>query len=134
MIEVPTLTEKDASGFNLSNSVVSSAEVFDTTQSSTLATLTTVPDRLLYAGAIHPGLRTVAPFDVRFERTESGYAAVVQELEEYGLGDTRSEALEDLRKTLQELYLSLERDESRLSGDLPSVWARLKSHVTRIRR
>lgn len=72
------------------------------------------------------------PFEVRFERTESGYAAVVQELDEYGLGATRAEALEDLGKTLQELYFSLERDESRLSSDLLAVWAGLKHHLARI--
>jgi hypothetical protein len=122
MIEIQTLTERNASGFNNpSNFAVSPAEVLDATQSK-LATLTTVSDELLYAGAIHPELRIVAPFDVRFERTKNGYAAVVHELEEYGLGDTRSEALEDLRKTLQELYLSLERDQVRLSGDLLSGW------------
>ncbi len=71
---------------------------------------------------------------MRFERAENGYAAVVQELEEYGLGDTRSEALEDLRKTLQELYLTLEHDAARLSADLLSVWTRLKNHVTRVKR
>lgn len=75
-------------------------------------------------------MRTVIPFEVRFERTESAYAAVVEELDEYGIGTTRAEALEDLGKTLQELYL--ERDEARLSSDLLSVWTGLKHHVARI--
>ncbi|MGA3201361.1 MAG: hypothetical protein ABSF12_02580 [Bryobacteraceae bacterium] len=91
-------------------------------------------DKLLYSEPIHPGLRTIIPFEVRFERTENGIAAVVQELDEYGLGDTQADALEDLGKTLQELYLSLEADQSRLSGDLLSVWTRLKTHVKRIER
>jgi hypothetical protein len=133
MIEMPTLTEKDASGLELPTAV-SRSGVFHATQSTTLATLITVSDELRYGGSIHPELRTVVPFDVRFERTQSGYAAVVHELEEYGLGDTRSEALEDLRKTLQELYLSLEQDKARLSEDLLSVWTRLKSHLIQIRR
>jgi hypothetical protein len=138
VIELHTLTEKDASRpifdvpspVAVSNSVVVEERFLGTV----LATPMIVPEELLYAGAIHPELRTVLPFHVRFERTESGYAAVVHDLDEYGLGNTRSEALEDLRKTLQELYLSLERDESRLSEDLLSVWARLKNYVTRIHR
>lgn len=77
-------------------------------------------------------MRTVIPFEVSFERTESAYAAVVEELDEYGIGTTRAEALEDLGKTLQELYFSLERDEARLSSDLLSVWTGLKHHVARI--
>ena len=133
MIEVLTLPENDASGF-LKPTFSESANVGGAIKATTLATLTTVPDELLYAGAIHPELRIIAALEVRFERVESGYAAVVHELEEYGIGDTRSEALEDLRKTLRELYLSLEANESRLSGDLLSVWMRLKTHVKRIER
>jgi hypothetical protein len=137
MIGLRTLTEKDASRpiFDvLSPLAVSSATGVETLQipiGTPFTTRMTVPEELLYAAAIHPELRTTLPFYVQFERTESGYAAVVHELDEYGLGCTRSEALEDLRKTLQELYLSLEHDESRLSEDLLSVWARLKNHVTR---
>jgi hypothetical protein len=86
---------------------------------------------LLYDEPIHPALRTTAPFEVRFERTGDGYAAVVQDLDEYGLGDTQAKALIDLGNTLQELYFSLERDEARLSSDLLSLWTRLKSHVQR---
>jgi len=133
MIEVLELTEKGSSGF-LPNLTKSQANVGEVITGTTAGTLMTVPDELLFAGAIHPELRIVAAFDVRFERVEGGYAAVVSELDEFGLGDTRSDALEDLRETLRELYLSLERDEPRLSGDLLSVWARLRSHVTRIRR
>jgi hypothetical protein len=136
MNEVLTLTEcRDASGFGeLWTFSESRANVGEATRGTTVGTLTTVPDELLYAGAIHPELRIVVAFEVRFERVEGGHAAVVHELEEFGLGETRSDALEDLRKTLRELYLSLEQDESRLSGDLLSIWARLKSHVARIRR
>jgi hypothetical protein len=90
------------------------------------------PDKLFYTESIHPSLRTVVPFEVRFERTESGHAAVVDELNEYGLGTTRAEALEDVVKTLQELYFALERDEARLSNDLLSVWSGLKRHLTRL--
>lgn len=96
-----------------------------------MADLKIVSDKLLYAEPIHPDLRTTAPFEVCFESTEDGYAAVVQDLDEYGLGDTQAEALSDLGNTLQELYFSLERDEARLSSDLLSLWTRLRSHVQR---
>lgn len=90
------------------------------------------PDKRYYADSIHPSLRTVIPLEVCFERTETGDAAVVQELDEYGLGTTQAEAVEDLGKTLQELYFSLERDEGRLSSDLLAVWAGSKRHLVRI--
>ena len=99
-----------------------------------LPNIKTVAEKVLSSEPIDPNLRTIVPFEVCFERTENGYAAVVHDLDEYGLGDTRAEALEDLGKTLRELYLSLEQDESRLSADLLSVWKRLKGHVTRIQR
>jgi hypothetical protein len=129
-----TLTEcSDASGFGeplpFSDSRATVGEA-----GTTVGMLMTVPDELLYAGSIHPDLRIIVAFEVHFERVECGHAAVVHELEEFGIGETRSDALEDLRKTLRELYLSLEQDQSRLSGDLLSTWARLKSHVARIRR
>ena len=93
--------------------------------------LKTVSDKVLYAEPVHPDLRTVAPFEVCFETTEDGYAAVVQDLDEYGLGNTQAEALSDLGHTLQELYFSLERDQARLSSDLLSLWTRLRSHLQR---
>ncbi len=102
-------------------------------EGSAAGTLEAVSDELLFAGSIHPQLRTVLPFRVRFERQEHGYTALVHELDEYGVGDTRSDALEDLRSTLQELYLSLERDEARLSDHLRTVWSELKQHVIRTR-
>jgi hypothetical protein len=95
---------------------------------------TTASERLSYAESIDPSLRTIVPFEVCVERTEHGYMAVVQELDEYGLGDTQAEALEDLGKTLQELYFSLERDHARLSSDLLAVWTRLQSYVQRVHR
>jgi predicted RNase H-like HicB family nuclease len=134
MIAVPTLTEKDASGFQKLSTFSESRANVGKAIKATIATLMPVPEELLYAGAIHPELRIVVAFEVRFERIEGGYAAVVRDLEEYGVGDTRSDALEDLRITLRELYLSLEQDQSRLSSDLLSIWGRLRSHVTRIQR
>jgi hypothetical protein len=131
-----TLTEcSDASGFGEPLPFSDSRDaVGEAATGTTVGTLMTVPDELLYAGSIHPDLRIISAFEVRFERVEGGHAAVVHELEEFGVGETRSDALEDLRKTLRELYLSLEQGESRLSGDLLSIWARLRSHVARIRQ
>lgn len=90
-------------------------------------------DQLLYGGSIHPHLRTVRAFPVRFERRDGGFSAVVPELEEFGVGDTRSDALDDLRHGLAELYFSLARDEERLSDTLRQVWSALKTYVIRTR-
>jgi hypothetical protein len=132
-----TLTERDASHL-ISEAVVpvaASGAVAVTNQpTGALATLMTVADEILYAGTVHPELRVALPFEVRFERGGCGYAAVVDDIGEYGVGETRSDALEDLRRTLQELYLSLEQDEGRLSSDLRHVWERLRAHLVRIRQ
>ena len=133
--EVQTFTEKDFlnSTFQSAGPIAASG-AFLSSPVEEKQTLGTVPDDLLYGGAVHPELRPVHPFAVHFERAENGYAAVVADLDEYGLGATRSEALEDLRHTMRELYLSLERDEQRLSADLQSTWAKLKTHLVRTAR
>ncbi len=86
---------------------------------------------LLYGASLHPLLHTLKPFLVTFERLDSGTAAYIQDLEEYGFGENRSEALDDLRRTLAELYFSLEHEQNRLSGYLSSVWQVLQCHVAR---
>ena len=128
--EVPTVTEKDflTSTFPADEQMAASG-AFLLIPGKEKVILGAVPDELLYAESVHPQLRTAKPFGVRFERTEAGYAAVVSELDEYGVGATRSEALEDLRHTLRELYLSLEQNEKRLSTELQSVWTELRTHL-----
>ena len=135
MIADQTFTEKDFlnSTFQATGPIAASG-AFLLSPIEERQTLGTVPDDLLYGGSVHPELRTVRPFAIHFERTETGYAAVALDLDEFGVGETRSEALEDLRHTLRELYLSLERDENRLSEDLRSVWGNLKTHLVRMAR
>ena len=92
------------------------------------------PDHISYAARVHPGLRTKKPFAVEFTRVDDGFTACVPELEEYGLGASRSEALDDLGRTLAELYFSLEQDVPRLSDDLRSVWENLQAHLVFVPR
>jgi hypothetical protein len=87
------------------------------------------PDIISYAAKVHPSLRTKKAFTVQFSRNDEGFSAYVAELEEYGLGVTRSEALDDLNHTLAELYFSLGNDAHRLSADLQTVWGKLQSHL-----
>ena len=44
------------------------------------------------------------------------------ELNEFGFGETLSEALTDLQAAIAELYFTLEEDQDRLGPDLSSVW------------
>jgi len=98
------------------------------------AELGMMPDRVSYAAKLHPRLRTVKPFLVQFSRTEDRFIASVSDIEEYGVGGTRSEALDDLGRTVAELYFSLERDAARLSEDLQSIFEKLQMHVSPIPR
>jgi hypothetical protein len=94
------------------------------------AELGMMPDHVSYAAKVHLGLRTIKPFLVQFSRTEDRFIASVADIEEYGVGGTRSEALDDLGHTLAELYFSLERDAARLSGDLQTVFRTLQTHLS----
>lgn len=98
------------------------------------AELGMMPDRVSYAAKVHPGLRTIKPFPVQFSRTEDRFIASVADIEEYGVGGTRSEALDDLGHTLAELYFSLERDAARLSEDLRSIFGKLQMHFSPVPR
>ena len=92
-----------------------------------------VPGRLLFAPRIDPRLKITKPFDVVIEKTTRGVAARVDEITEFGYGSNRSEAVDDLGRTLAELYFFLRADVDRLSADLLSVYEKLQDHVELLR-
>lgn len=68
-------------------------------------------------------LRVVEPFVIAFRSEDSQMVAEAPEIDEFGFGQSPAEALEDLQHAIVELYLSLDRDQSRLGIDLERVWA-----------
>jgi hypothetical protein len=92
-----------------------------------------IPNPVLFAGFVHPSLRIEKPFSVLIHNQTSHFTAEVSSIEEFGVGSSVGEALEDLGKTLGELYFSLGAERLRLSPDLQNVLAILQDHLREIR-
>ena len=76
-------------------------------------------------------LHVVEPIAVR-STTEAGQVVLeAPEVNEFGYGDTHSEALADLQAAIAELYFTLDADKERLGTDLLAVYATL---VRKLRR
>jgi len=130
-VETISITEATYSGPSITDYVAPPGSVFTKVVSEEPRMM---PDRISYAARVHPGLRTTKPFSVQFSKIEDGFTASVADIEEFGIGGTRSEALDDLGHTLAELYFSLDRDAARLSDDLLSVFGKLQMHLSPIAR
>ncbi len=76
---------------------------------------------LLYS--LHnPSLKLKQPLAVYLEIDSDGVIAYCYDIDVFGHGETESEALEDLRKTINDLYFELESNKDQL-GVLPQkVW------------
>ena len=67
-------------------------------------------------------------------RTTEGGACVLEapELNEFGFGGNRSDAVADLQAAIAELYFALDAERGRLGPDLASVWATLSRKLRRV--
>ncbi|MXY21422.1 MAG: hypothetical protein F4Y49_08815 [Dehalococcoidia bacterium] len=74
-------------------------------------------------------LRVLAPFGVRFLIEGGSAAAEAPEVNEFGFGSSRSEAVQDLRAAIRELCLTLHDDRGRLGPDLWKVWEVLRGKM-----
>jgi hypothetical protein len=89
-------------------------------------------DEFLFAPAIDGRLKVHTPFNVRIVSSGHGVSAHAPEIEEFGYGTNRGEALDDLGKTIAELYFSLAADREKLSQDLHGVLKSLEEHITQV--
>lgn len=89
-------------------------------------------NEILFAPRIDGRLKIYTPFRVRLTSSVKGVSARVEEIEEFGFGGNRGEALDDLAKTIPELYFSLQSDRERLSDDLRRVLSVLERHLIRV--
>jgi len=76
----------------------------------------------------YPSLRLVEPLSVSLEYDGEQVIAHAPDLDLFGYGDTEGEALDDLRRTVVDLYYTL-REDSESLGPMPAqVWDYL-SHI-----
>ncbi|MCK4316018.1 MAG: hypothetical protein KAX24_09625 [Anaerolineae bacterium] len=70
----------------------------------------------------HPYLRLVEPLSASLEYDGEQVIAYAPDLDLFGYGDTESEALDDLRRTVTDLYYTLQGERESL-GPMPAqVW------------
>ncbi|MGH9546640.1 MAG: hypothetical protein ACRD23_15640 [Terriglobales bacterium] len=89
------------------------------------------PARISFGNIRDPRLRVREPIPVNIREEGGSTLAVWDEINEFGQGDSISEALDDLAHTVAELYLSLAAEQNRLGSDLQAVWRTLDQHVTK---
>ena len=89
-------------------------------------------DELLFAPLVDARLKVHTPFAVRIINSGDGVSAHAAEIQEFGYGTNRGEALDDLARTIAELYFSLDSERGRLSSDLDGVLKSLEQHITRV--
>jgi hypothetical protein len=78
-------------------------------------------------------LQVHSPITVRFKREHRQFVAEAAEFNEFGFGETWSEALADLQRAIAELYFMLDEEQARLGSDLHRTWAALQQKIRRRR-
>lgn len=71
-----------------------------------------------------------SPIRVRFVTEDNHIIAEAEEFNEYGFGNTKSEAIRDLQKTIVELYLTLYEEQNRLGQDLLDIYSALQRKIS----
>jgi hypothetical protein len=77
--------------------------------------------------------RVLRPLRVQISTENEDYIANASDIDEFGYGSSRAEAIRDLQRTIVALYLSLEADEERLGPDLRRILQALRERVQRVR-
>lgn len=104
-------------------------EVESVTPVPSQATGRSVTERILFGALPDPRVRIRKPIPIEIANFEGTYTASSAELEEFGYGHTRSQALDDLGRTLSELYFSLADQRQRLSEHLTGIQAKLSEYI-----
>lgn len=84
---------------------------------------------LLLYSLRHPQLKLSSPIAVSLEDDGVQVIAAAYDLDVFGYGETEWEALDDLRRTITDLYFTL-KDEARALGPMPRrVWEYLSDII-----
>lgn len=88
-----------------------------------------VPGELLLGTLSDARLKIVDPICVRLSFDHDQIVAEAVALNEFGFGDTASEAVADVQRAIAQLYFSLEESSDRLGLDLQRTWATIQTSV-----
>ncbi|MEM4414244.1 MAG: hypothetical protein QXD59_08210 [Candidatus Caldarchaeum sp.] len=84
---------------------------------------------LLLYSLRHPGLFLKAPLALSLEYEANQVIAYAHDLEVFGYGGTESEALNDLRRTVCDLYYELQDHQDTLEGEAQAIWEYLSQII-----
>lgn len=87
------------------------------------------PDQVRFGGCLDHRLRFVRSIRVDVSRKAGTVVAHWSDIDEFGYGDTLGDALNDLGKTLSELYFGLTRTGAELGPEMMRVRARLSEFI-----
>ena len=87
------------------------------------------PEAVLFGAISDPMIRVTSPIPLRISREGDTVAVFSPDLEEFGYGQTLSDALDDFAKTIRELYLSLSARREILSDHLQGVLEKLQQFL-----
>lgn len=93
------------------------------------ARMPAVPDKVLFGALRSPKLQLLQPIPLRIERDRAGINVIWEDGEEFGRGDTFSEAIDDFGHTVAELYLRLSAPSESFSSHLVDVHGRLSRYI-----
>lgn len=81
-------------------------------------------------GALRDGrMRVISPITVELTHEGKHVIAEAIELNEFGFGQSVSEAIADLQRAIVELYFTLESEQLRLGADLQKIWHVLQKKI-----
>lgn len=87
------------------------------------------PKHLRFGAVSHPKLRVLRGIPVEISRKRGTYIATFKQANEFGCGSNLSLALDDLGKTLAELYLGLTDQYEVLGTDLKNLHQTLSRYL-----
>ena len=87
------------------------------------------PPQILFGALRHPNLRLRKSIPLRAEKDSGTVSVVWEDIQEFGYGDTLSDALYDFAETVTELFIRLSDEGSSLSGDLLTVRGKLTEYI-----
>jgi hypothetical protein len=87
------------------------------------------PKHVLFAASYNPRLRIIRPIPVELSRRQGQFYARFTAADEFGVGPSMSMSLEDLGKTLAELFIGLSEKRDHLGRDLLALHAKLSRYI-----